>query len=1147
MNFNETMSINTNTKINLIIGDYSRTQEALRGLSGAENYTRQPSELEVHGEEEEEEMIFQNTPVGNLDFLGGGEIIADSQGNITTRNEFFTYDPTSRSYRIERLNKKITNQLAEEERHWGSTPNVSYPFKRTPIIGERIKVNKNKNEIKKLKILHWNANSVIGKNAKLETLIAQEKPDIISLNETRTNGTTDSYIFKLCGQKGLGYIPFIRNRPEKEKKITQVSGLNGGGVALLVRDGLTFDPDFKVPEKFSKLEAVTAKIKFGDKYIAFFSWYVPPDIKKVDREFLEFIEGQGEFVLMGDLNARLKRFGGTNECGRELDESLLSFKGIVLNPPNKPTFYRHTEGILRSTSTLDLIICDEKSAKSLTSFDSLKLSPVYDKDEQYFHLPVICEFNIEVKRRKERLSFHRSFLYAKANWRKFMSDMDVEVIDDVEELTLDGGSDRIVKAFLVAANNNIPKSKENKGRENNFPPEIVSVLKSRNYWGRLYRKNRDEFTERTYKLKIELANELIAKYKQEQWNDFLNRQGKSPLSTIPFWKRINRLRESKRKNSSGALLVDGKVVDSSEEKANVFADSLEKKFSNDENSHFKEGKKIEIEEFLMKENFESLYSTSQKRVMEFSMEELTRAIKEMNSKTSTDPFGMSNKMIKHSSCLMKERLLEIFNRCLNEKKVPQNWKHSVISMLLKSGQDGKIVSSFRPISMTPCIARLFERLILSRLHKHMKSNNILVKNQSGFRKNRQTKDNLLFLTQKAQEGFNEDKKTLAVFFDVAAAFDKVWHLGVIYKLIQLKVPYYLIVIIWAFLSDRTFVVKVDGVKSSIRIIICGVPQGGVLSPTLFSLYINDLPLAEGEEEKTLLFADDIVYLLQYRFRKNKKVIPEAKGIAEKTAQDYLSRLEEWMSTWRLSLAPHKCAQITLTKAKDSHKDKMTLRLYGDEIPEDLNPKFLGIVFDRRLNFSNHLNSLDAKIRDRMNLLKILAYDKNWRLNRHLLVKIYKVLIRSVLDYACVSLAGLTSDLRKSFEIIQNNALRIILNIKLSDEVSIENLREMANVSSIEARHSMLLDRYYENALLSNNPLIKDLFDGYKKFKRRNFISEDLSINKDGIISIETLELIRAHNIRSINSNEMYPTTLCRANKTIRDLLTDNYIVDGAIT
>ena len=96
----------------------------------------------------------------------------------------------------------------------------------------------------------------------------------------------------------------------------------------------------------------------------------------------------------------------------------------------------------------------------------------------------------------------------------------------------------------------------------------------------------------------------------------------------------------------------------------------------------------------------------------------------------------------------------------------------------------------------------------------------------------------------------------------------------------------------------------------------------------------------------------------------------------------------------------------------------------------------------KLNFSNHLNSLDAKVRDRMNLLKILAYDKNCRLNHHLLVKIYKILIRSVLDFACISLAALTVDIRKSFEIIQNNALRIIFNVKWSDEVSIEELTFM---------------------------------------------------------------------------------------------------------
>ena len=91
--------------------------------------------------------------------------------------------------------------------------------------------------------------------------------------------------------------------------------------------------------------------------------------------------------------------------------------------------------------------------------------------------------------------------------------------------------------------------------------------------------------------------------------------------------------------------------------------------------------------------------------------------------------------------------------------------------------------------MTPCLARLFERLILQRLSIHLKTNNLIIINQSGFRKARQTKDNLLFVIQNAQEAFNSDEKALRVFFDVAAAFDKVWHSELIYKLFQLKVPY----------------------------------------------------------------------------------------------------------------------------------------------------------------------------------------------------------------------------------------------------------------------------------------------------------------------------------------------------------------------
>ena len=102
--------------------------------------------------------------------------------------------------------------------------------------------------------------------------------------------------------------------------------------------------------------------------------------------------------------------------------------------------------------------------------------------------------------------------------------------------------------------------------------------------------------------------------------------------------------------------------------------------------------------------------------------------------------------------------------------------------------------------MTPCLARLFERMVLSRLQKHLNDNSIIILNQSGFRKARQTKDNILHLVQTAQQGFNEDENTLGVFFDIAAAFEKVWHTGLVFKLFVLKVPFYLIKIIAEFLK-----------------------------------------------------------------------------------------------------------------------------------------------------------------------------------------------------------------------------------------------------------------------------------------------------------------------------------------------------------
>ena len=138
-----------------------------------------------------------------------------------------------------------------------------------------------------------------------------------------------------------------------------------------------------------------------------------------------------------------------------------------------------------------------------------------------------------------------------------------------------------------------------------------------------------------------------------------------------------------------------------------------------------------------------------------------------------------------------------------------------------------------------------------------------------------------------------------------------------------------------------------------------------------------MPLAKNEKEKTLLFADDIAYLLKYKYKKGGKIDSTAKIEAEKLAQSFLNKLEEWMSTWRLTLAPKKCSQITFSKARNTHDDELNIALHGENVKSETNPKFLVIVFDNRLNFVANGQAIKKNIDDRLNLLKNFSYDKTW--------------------------------------------------------------------------------------------------------------------------------------------------------------------------
>ena len=262
-------------------------------------------------------------------------------------------------------------------------------------------------------------------------------------------------------------------------------------------------------------------------------------------------------------------------------------------------------------------------------------------------------------------------------------------------------------------------------------------------------------------------------------------------------------------------------------------------------------------------------------------------------------------------------------------------------------------------------------------------------------------------------------------------------------------------------------------------------------------------------------------------------------------QSYLDSLEKWMNDWHLSLAPKKCGQLTLSRSHGNEgTEALDVKLYNERIPVEKNPKFLGIIFDRRLTFDKHFELIELKLIDRLNILKILSYDKNWRLDTTTLIRIYKSLVRSVLDYACVTSVACNKNIVRNFETLQNDALRIIYKKTVLDHVKVEDMRKWADVSSIAKRHEELLTRYYERAIMSENPLLKKLFENYKKFKERKALNINLAVDSMGVVDLETLKFIRAHNTKILTEKEVHPTTLCGASVIIRDFLLDDYTVGG---
>ena len=355
------------------------------------------------------------------------------------------------------------------------------------------------------------------------------------------------------------------------------------------------------------------------------------------------------------------------------------------------------------------------------------------------------------------------------------------------------------------------------------------------------------------------------------------------------------------------------------------------------------------------------------------------------------PYGwdeISVRMIKLSDASLVLPLKIIFTNFLRSGLFPEIWKYANVVPVHKKNEKN-LKGNYRPISQLPILGKILEKLIYDSLYSHLESHELLNPTQSSFGPGDSTVNQLLSITHAIFKAFdcNPPLDVRSVYLDISKAFDRVWHDGLIYKLKRCGVSGQLLFLIQSFLKDRKQRTVLNGQSSNWGDISAGVPQGSILGPLFFLVYINDL--AVGLKCNVKLFADDTSLFT---------VVEDSNTAANDMNHD-LDLISQWAHTWRMSFNPDPQKQAVELKfsKKRIEIDHPVILFNNIPVKKVDEHKHLGIILDSKLSFSAHIKSAISKSRKGIGLLKYLSK----YLPRHTLVEIYKLYVRPHLDYGDV--------------------------------------------------------------------------------------------------------------------------------------------------
>ena len=868
------------------------------------------------------------------------------------------------------------------------------------------------------KCAHLNIRSLYRNIDELRVFLHNNHIQILALNETLLD---DSISDNELNIQDYNLIRKDRNR-------------NGGGVAVYIRDSISYDLINSAVLDSLELILIRVRPKSATPFL-FLSWYRPPDSKIAVMDQYEnalaFVDSfRSNVFLMGDVNCDIRKKFKSNVIKRyEAVNKLYSMEQV--NTIHYTRVTHNTKSLIdhmltnaidmvKSHGVISLGLSDHNLCYFILNFKSVQVS----KTITYRNLK-----NMDLEAFRSHLSNHP--------WHE------IEAANSVDEAV------RLWETFLMQTVDELAPIR--KKRVRNIPApwlkaDIKNLMKKRDELKRKASKFKDEYNMNLYRKARNLVTKKIrfskkAYFSKQLFNASNNTSGEN------VWKVLKPLLPSKSKSSDKGV--------STAANGSSLANEFNKFFAN-------VGSKLASKIPAMNRDSRKYHSiTSSFQFKPITENCVIKTILGMSNKKSTGVDNISMIMIKMAVPTIVPSLTHIFNRSLSERVFPSNWKRSKIIPIHKSG-DKNSPNNYRPISILPSVSKILEKLVQVQLADYLKLYEILSPTQSGFRKSHSTISTLIKVTDDWLSAMDQGLYTGAVFIDLRKAFDTVDPHILLNKLSNIGVSANCLQWFTSYLTDRRISTLFDSSTSVESNIEYGVPQGSILGPLLFIIYIDDI-VKQLNRCSVQLYADDTVI---YFSHKDVSTI-------ESVLNSELQSVFTWLCNSKLSLNCDK----TVSMLFGSHKmlkrcNRLRLQVNGNAILHVESTKYLGMLLDPSLKWNLHIDKICTRISKLVRLLSRLRHT----INSSNLKIVYNALILPIFDYGDVLYGTASSKYIDSLQKLQNRACRIILGVSPYSHMPVRELHARLGWKSLETRRCYHLNTMVFKALNElAPPYLKECF------------------------------------------------------------------------